>query len=533
MSLVKDGTPEAKENVGHRTKFKDVHIFWQQIENETSIDNAETEVACKFIRRSTKVIDVALTNVEERMKQNRKHADKEGECSMRKLGDIAPVDYNNLSETYFSDSDHESDKRKQSELDDGSDYETSNSPTSSDSNNQQKKRKINKGKQPKSKIRMKRDNRSASSLNSISNNVTISQDSSNQEQLPTVIVTNPTTRITRTPSPRPNIDNANIQITPQKSVLFKDSVTYLQNHIKMNVNNQGMIIKDNRAPNASVDISNIIRNWLVKILSSTKEEFKKAIMTPLTSEASQKDKKFREICEFILYDFYFTTKGGPLKRNVGERTYIVERIVPIFKAIQSIYEEIKFHWIEIELNCMKEIKKLHPDFNLTINQADGLGIRNSSNKAILFIEVSGGPESSDLKHAKEDSEKLLKEAIFGLVSILRNHMDKSAEESKHLYTFMIQSIGDRITFSKLCLANKHIYSVLQIKSAILPFEFNDVADYLEVFELLHILVSELEIQMGVINKLKLSESVNGTNVPKIRDWIWVPDSVSAWECKEN
>ncbi|RHZ77003.1 hypothetical protein Glove_186g36 [Diversispora epigaea] len=155
----------------------------------------------------------------------------------------------------FSGSDRdekELDKRKQSELDDESDYETSNSPTSSDSNNQQKKRKINKGKQPKSKIRMKRDNRSASSLNSISNNVKISQDSSNQEKIPTVIVTNPTTRITRTPSPRPNIDNANIQITPQKSVLFKDSVTYLQNHIKMNVNNQGMIIKDNHAPHQEI-----------------------------------------------------------------------------------------------------------------------------------------------------------------------------------------------------------------------------------------------------------------------------------------
>ncbi|CAG8809115.1 22090_t:CDS:2, partial [Racocetra persica] len=53
--------------VRHRTKFEDVHIFWQQIENETSIDNAETEVACKFIRRSSRVIDVALTNVEEKM----------------------------------------------------------------------------------------------------------------------------------------------------------------------------------------------------------------------------------------------------------------------------------------------------------------------------------------------------------------------------------------------------------------------------------------------------------------------------------
>ncbi|CAG8531327.1 5314_t:CDS:2 [Diversispora eburnea] len=43
----------------------------------------------------------------------------ERECSTRKLRDTTPVDYNHdLSETCFSDSDHESDRRKQSELDD-------------------------------------------------------------------------------------------------------------------------------------------------------------------------------------------------------------------------------------------------------------------------------------------------------------------------------------------------------------------------------------------------------------------------------
>ncbi|RIB29227.1 hypothetical protein C2G38_2239057 [Gigaspora rosea] len=272
-----------------------------------------------------------------------------------------------------------------------------------------------------------------SSLNSISNNVTISHDSStmiNQEQLPTAIVTNPATQTLPLKS---SVNNANIQVTPQKSVLFKESVTYLQNHIKLNVNDQGMIIKDN--------------HMSIKIPS-------------------------------------------PLKRNIGERTFIVERIVPLFKAIQSVYKDYKFHWIEVELDCMRE--------------------------------VSGGPENTDLTHVKEDAEKLLKEAVFGLVSLLRNHLDKSAEVAKSLYTFTIQS--DQMTFGKLCLINKHVYSFSQIKSARLPFEFGDVAVFLETFELLYIIISELEIQTSVINKLKL---------PKIRDWIWVPDSVSAWKCKDD
>ncbi|CAG8440801.1 16008_t:CDS:10, partial [Acaulospora morrowiae] len=549
--------------VRHRTKFEDVHIFWQRIENETLIDNAETEVACKFIYRSSNVIDVALTNVEEKMKQNRKHAenrmqrqpyensstslDEGGGCSTKKIGGITPVCYNNnLSEI---DSEHEekansilmqmleSDKRKQYEYDDGSDYEPSSSPSSDSSHYKKKKQKISKRKQSKSKVTVicernhcsstnKNEDNSApaiimtggdvasplplslllppsllsppSSLNSVLNNVIIPQDLPtlvNQDQLST-LTANPSIQTPGTPPPMPNVNN--IQITPQKSVLSKESVTYLQNYIELNVNGQGMIIKDNHT---SEETSSIIRNWLITALTSPKEEFVKAIIAPLSSEASPKDHDFRQICEFVLYDFYFMTKKGPLRRDVSENTYIVDRIAPLFKAIQSVYNEYKFHWIEVELDCMREVKKIFPKFDLPINQAD-------------------------------DSEKLLKEAVFGLVSLLRNYLDKSAEESKQLYTFIIQGIGDRLTLSKLCLINKHVYKVSQIKSATLPFEFIDVADYLAVFEFLYILVIELESQTRVINKLRLSRSADGVIVPRIRDWIWIPDSISAWECEE-
>lgn len=97
---------------------------------------------------------------------------------------------------------------------------------------------------------------------------------------------------------------------------------------------------------------------------------------------------------------------------------------------------------------------------------------------------------------------------------------------------MIQGIGDRLTLSKLCLIDKHVYKVSQMKSATLPFDFIDVAEYLAVFEFLYILVSELEIQTGIINKLRLSKSADGVNIPRIRDWIWLPDSISAWEREE-
>ncbi|CAG8518454.1 6668_t:CDS:2, partial [Acaulospora colombiana] len=298
----------------------------------------------------------------------------EGECSTRRLGDSTSDDCDiNVSETDFSDMNHEekqeSDKRKQSESDQIQTNKNEDNP--------------------------------APAINPIDLPTLI-----NQGQLSTLTVTNPIIQTPGTPPPRPNVND--MQVTPQKSVLFKESVTYLQNHIKIDVNDQGMIIKDNHT--------------------------------------------YEEI-----------------------------------SAIQSVYNEYKFHWIEVELDCKREVKQIFPKFDLPINQADGLGMRNSSNKAIVFIEVLGGPENTDQKKLKEDSEKLLKEAVFGLVSLLRNYLDKSAEESKQLYTFIIQGIGN--------------------------------------------LFSELEIQTGVINKLRLSESVDGVIVPRIRDWIWLPDSISAWKCE--
>ena len=88
------------------------------------------------------------------------------------------------------------------------------------------------------------------------------------------------------------------------------------------------------------------------------------------------------------------------------------------------------------------MKIIFPEFDFIINKADSVGVKDSSNKAIIFIEVSGGSESTDLKHMKEDTKKLLKEAMFGLASLLRDHLDKNAKDVKNLHTFMIQSIGN-------------------------------------------------------------------------------------------
>ncbi|RHZ83477.1 hypothetical protein Glove_92g17 [Diversispora epigaea] len=201
--------------------------------------------------------------------------------------------------------------------------------------------------------------------------------------------------VPRTPSPRPT-NKADIIITPQKPILSEKSVQYLHNRIEIKTNDQHAILKTE----VSIKIPDAIYDWISKVLSTDKKEFKNAIMAQLESDYEDHHHHFRQVCELILYDFYHMTRLCSFDRNINERTYTVERIVPLFKALQSEYPEYKFSWIEIEVKSIKEMLKVFPGFDLIMNKADGIGIKVSCNQAVVFLEVSGAPNKPDEKHKK-------------------------------------------------------------------------------------------------------------------------------------
>ncbi|RIB19986.1 hypothetical protein C2G38_2244848 [Gigaspora rosea] len=208
-----------------------------------------------------------------------------------------------------------------------------------------------------------------------------------------------------------------IVTTPEKPTLYKHNMQHLAKHFSVYVNNQCVIMK------------------------SEKDVFESNIMAPLNSTPAD----------------------------------------PFQQAIQSVYREYSFDWIEVQASCIKDIKVLFPEFDFTLNKVNGIGSKVSSNKEIIFIEVSGGPENAVLKHVKEDTEKLIKEAMFGLISLLRGYLDKGAKKARNICVYMVQYIGDRITLSEVCLDKKHFYKISQIKSAMLPFSFDEVEKSMEVF----------------------------------------------------
>ncbi|CAG8511937.1 14548_t:CDS:2 [Gigaspora rosea] len=278
----------------------------------------------------------------------------------------------------------------------------------------------------------------------------------------------------KTPPMRPS---KVIVTTPEKPTLYKHNMQHLAKHFSVYVNNQCVIMKVNH-----VDlIPKEIRIWIVNVLSSEKDVFESNIMAPLNSTPAD----------------------------------------PFQQAIQSVYREYSFDWIEVQASCIKDIKVLFPEFDFTLNKVNGIGSKVSSNKEIIFIEVSGGPENAVLKHVKEDTEKLIKEAMFGLISLLRGYLDKGAKKARNICVYMVQYIGDRITLSEVCLDKKHFYKISQIKSAMLPFSFDEVEKSME---------DGLNKQTRELKKLMLSDPIS--DVPTIRDWIWVPKNLSMWKATE-
>ena len=69
----------------------------------------------------------------------------------------------------------------------------------------------------------------------------------------------------------------------------------------------------------------------------------------------------------------------------------------------------------------------------------------------MFIEVSGSPSKPDEKHIKDDAEKLLKEATFGLVSLLRNYLDKPAEMAKNVHIYRYNASAMSLLYCSISL----------------------------------------------------------------------------------
>lgn len=88
-----------------------------------------------------------------------------------------------------------------------------------------------------------------------------------------------------------------------------------------------------------------------------------------------------------------------------------------------------FDWIEVQADCIKDVMLLFPEFDLTLNKVDGI------TKRLYSLRYRKGC----FKTCKRGYRKAY---MFGFLSLLRDYLNKSAENVKNLRTFMVQCIGN-------------------------------------------------------------------------------------------
>ncbi|CAG8784731.1 24015_t:CDS:1, partial [Gigaspora rosea] len=138
---------------------------------------------------------------------------------------------------------------------------------------------------------------------------------------------------------------------------------------------------------------------------------------------------------------YLTPKV--LDRDMKEKSYIVEYLSPILRAFRNAFPEIKYEWIEKDVESIKKINKIFMS-DINHRKTDLLVLRLSDAIELLKIEVSGPPYKSTKRHTVGDAKKFLTMAVCSLCRILSDNLDCPS----------IQAVGDRITLFAISLAEK-------------------------------------------------------------------------------
>jgi len=144
--------------------------------------------------------------------------------------------------------------------------------------------------------------------------------------------------------------------------------------------------------------------------SDYSEIFSKIVEETVTEQDNEttEEARFLFFIRHTLLDFvamfkYLTPKV--LDRDMKERSYIVECLSPILRAFRNAFPEIKYEWIEKDVDSIKKVNKIFMS-NINQQKTDLLVLRLSDASELLKIEVSGPPYKSTKRHTVGDAKKI-------------------------------------------------------------------------------------------------------------------------------
>jgi hypothetical protein len=261
--------------------------------------------------------------------------------------------------------------------------------------------------------------------------------------------------------------------------------------------------------------------------SDYSEIFSKIVEETVTEKDNEttEEARFLFFIRHTLLDFvamfkYLTPKV--LDRDMKERSYIVECLSPILRAFRNAFPEVKYEWIEKDVESIKEVNKIFMS-NINRRKTDVLVLRLSDMNELLKIEVSGPPYKSTKRHTVGDAKKLLMMAVCSLCRMLSDNLDCPIEDAKKVRTYSIQSVGDRITLFAISLVEKKKYLAVELASCVIPFSFEAITCYARIFNFFAVIRNEFVEQEKVQRKIRSFIPSADDNTEDLREWLHLPD----------
>ncbi|KAI9020994.1 hypothetical protein CLU79DRAFT_804594 [Phycomyces nitens] len=239
-----------------------------------------------------------------------------------------------------------------------------------------------------------------------------------------------------------------------------------------------------------------------------------------TVQTSTEEDQMINIIRYVLTDFCGKCNRPEEFHSKSERTFWIDRVIPIFQTIGDQTGLLGFEWCETnpisftESTINKDTWKSGP-----LRNVDGLGY-NKTKTDIIVMEASSGQNNEDMVHTKDDTLKNIHGSICALESSLRRYQYARCTTATDLLVFSVQSVCTRITLSTTSMDpnNPGRYLHEECRSAEIPMRYSERLKWLKVFELVSKLVILLRKQTLVVNQLEKENS--GIISVDMVDTVW-------------
>ncbi|KAG2192494.1 hypothetical protein INT47_009693 [Mucor saturninus] len=212
-----------------------------------------------------------------------------------------------------------------------------------------------------------------------------------------------------------------------------------------------------------------------------------------------------KIIQFLLTDFCSKCYRNPIYQPRTERTFWIDRVVPIFQVFGHHSQLLGFQWCEVSTDEQMEFI-IDPDTWMRTagtKYHDGLGYDLDFQSRLIMEGSSKSTAREDIEHTQEDTIKNLHFSIEILNSFIRRNSTASYSSLCSVVVFSIQCVCKTITLTETKLDNCNIgsYTQKEVRSSTIPVTFNNRASWVHVFELISYLHKSLLEQQSLFEKI--------------------------------